>query len=411
MAICRKCKKTREIAADKAFGICDTCRDELNGHLAEYTRLMGLLETHEESSGTEGIRPQDYEKVISHLRYLLSYEQSSIPILETPPSELIRTYSRHHDLLSAQGDMKKMQTAFASAERALEPFGNLYAVRNVLDALYEAKRLIQGTPRKRVVAVINQKGGVGKTTATINIGAGLARNDMNILLIDLDPQANLTDAMGIHDEDISYSVYDILKGSIPLKDAIIHKNGLSILPASVLLARADKEFSDQPLAHQLLKNALADLKEFDYIFIDCLPSLGILTLNALMAAHEIIVPVLPEYFALTGVQKLLDAMEFIKEEGNPDIFVSTVLFNRFDPRKGHHREVAGRLNAFFGSTVDFFNIRDSIALAEAASCGIPIFQYRPKCKGAQDYRTICSHIVENKTLPSEKPHKSAPIRI
>ncbi len=217
---------------------------------------------------------------------------------------------------------------------------------------------------------------------------------MNILLIDFDPQANLTDAMGILDSDVVFSVYDLLKGDIHPEEAIIRKNGIHVLPASVLLARADKEFSDVPNAHFLLKNILAGIQEYDYVFVDCLPSLGILTLNALMAAHEVIIPVLPEYFALTGVRKLLDALEYIKDEGNPDISINSVLFNRFDPRKGHHREVRTKLQDFFGNSILYFTLRESIALSEAASMGKSIFQYRRGSKGAHDYQKICNGIID-----------------
>ena len=292
---------------------------------------------------------------------------------------------------------EKVNEALTVAEFALTSLTSLNVVNKALQNIRNARGLLKNVRQTvKIIAIVNQKGGVGKTTLAINIGSGLALLKKKVLLIDFDPQANLTDGMGIKEKEFKLSIYDLLKGNAKLEDVILERNGLSIIPANILLARTDKELLENPQKYYMLKKGLKEPENFDYVFIDCLPSLGILTLNALMAANEVYIPLQPEYFALKGIRKLLDAIDFVKEEGNNNLTITGMIYNRFDQRKIHHREVAVKVHESFGNKLFYSCIRENIAIPEASSYGKSIFEYKPNSHGAEDYMRLCKKLLKRK---------------
>jgi len=246
----------------------------------------------------------------------------------------------------------------------------------------------------RIIAVVNQKGGVGKTTSVLNIGAGLTRLQQQVLLVDLDPQAHLTESLGISSYDLEKSVYNLLKGETNISEVVQQRQGLSIIPSSLELSGADFEFTAITGRELLLKRALAEVRDFDYIFFDCPPNLGILTANALVAATEIYIPLQAEFLALKGLGKLLESVEIVKIRLNRGLKITGIIGTRYDKRKRLNREVVDKIQEYFGDKVFKTLIRDNIALAEAPSHNQDIFNYSPRSYGAADYWNLCREIIQ-----------------
>lgn len=245
----------------------------------------------------------------------------------------------------------------------------------------------------KTIAFTNQKGGVGKTTSTINVGAGLCLQGKKVLMIDLDPQANLTYSLRMNSQRIDNTIYDVLKGRITPDEAIITHNGFDILPSSIDLSGAEMEFANEPARETLLKNNLQKLgKGYDYILIDCPPNLGLLTLNAFTAVKEVFIVLQSEYLALHGLSKLMDVIRVVKERLNPDITISGIICTLFDGRKNLNREVVDHIKDYFGEKVFNTIIRDNVALAEAPSHHKTIFEYDSESHGAQDYMALSKEI-------------------
>jgi len=251
----------------------------------------------------------------------------------------------------------------------------------------------------RVIAIINQKGGVGKTTSTLNLGAALASLGKKILLVDLDAQAHLTYSLGVPADDLEATIYDLLKGEAALSDVLIEKQGLAILPSSIDLSAAEIEFSTEVGREAFLKNVLAGLTGYDYILLDCPPNLGLITLNALTAAGEVFVPLQAEFLSIKGLNKLTDMIEKVKQRVNPALEVTGIIVTLHDPRLKLHQEVYENLQQHFGDKLFKTTIRRNVALAEAASFGQSIFAYAPHSHGAADYMALCHEIVNR-----EKDH-------
>jgi chromosome partitioning protein len=245
----------------------------------------------------------------------------------------------------------------------------------------------------KTIAFINQKGGVGKTTTTINTGAGLAQLGKKVLLVDMDPQAHLSAALGIvHHPD--KTVYEVLKGELVVADAIIKRlNGLSVLPAAITLSVLERELAGKKWLEILLKEALKGLKGYEFILIDCPPSLGILTTNALMTAHAACIPVQTEYLALQGLTHVLTALEVAKRLNTP-LALGGALCTHYDSRKILSRNTVQSIKDFFKEKVFKTFIRDNIALAEAPGYGQTIFEYRPHSTGAEDYLNLSREILK-----------------
>ena len=249
----------------------------------------------------------------------------------------------------------------------------------------------------QTIAFINQKGGVGKTTSAINIGAALQRSNKKVLLIDLDPQANLTYSLGIKAHELEFTIYDLLKGEIDLQALLIDKDGMKVLPSSLDLSGAEIELSGTPGREFLLKEALNGSKGFDYILIDCPPSLGLLTINALTSSREIFIPLQTEYLALQGMKRLLETIELVKKRLNKSLELSGIICTLYDSRKNLNREVEAKVREHFGEKVFKTVIRDNISLAEAPSFGKTIFEYRASSKGAEDYTSLTKEIIKRGT--------------
>jgi chromosome partitioning protein len=245
----------------------------------------------------------------------------------------------------------------------------------------------------KTIAFTNQKGGVGKTTSTINVGAGLAKEGKKVLLVDLDPQANLTYSLRMSSTRLETSIYDVLKGRVGPDEAIINHNGFDIFPSYIDLSGAEMEFANEPARETLLKNMLSKMeKEYDYILIDCPPNLGLLTLNAFTAVKDVFIVLQSEYLALHGLSKLMDVIRVVKERLNPDIEIAGIICTLYDKRKNLNREVVDHIQDYFGNKVFKTIIRDNIALAEAPSHHKTIFEYNPGSHGAKDYLALAREI-------------------
>jgi chromosome partitioning protein len=250
----------------------------------------------------------------------------------------------------------------------------------------------------KVIAIANQKGGVGKTTTTISLGAALAKQDMWTLVIDCDPQANTTGGLGFPRDPSRRSIYHALMQDVPFRDVVLSTavEGLHLVPSEKNLVGAAVELVDQPEREQVMRRKMAELrKEFNFILLDCPPSLDLLTLNALVAADSVIVPVQCEYFALEGVSELLDTLIRIRRSHNPHLAVEGILLTMYDDRTNLSRQVRDDLRDFFGDQVFTTMIPRNVRLAEAPSFGKPIFAYDPECKGATSYLDLAKEVIQH----------------
>jgi chromosome partitioning protein len=265
------------------------------------------------------------------------------------------------------------------------------AAERAMKVLHTAAGQLPRPARRRVITVANQKGGVGKTTTTVNLAAALAVQGLKTLVIDLDPQGNASTALGISDRHSGTpSSYDVLLGEIPVKEAVRqspHSLRLFCVPATIDLAGAEIELVSMVARENRLRNALAELDEmdFDYVFIDCPPSLGLLTLNALVAAPEVLIPIQCEYYALEGVSQLMKNIEMVKAHLNPRLNVSTVILTMYDGRTKLADQVAVEVRRFFGDKVLNTVIPRSVKVSEAPGYGLTIIDYDPGSRGAMSY--------------------------
>lgn len=246
----------------------------------------------------------------------------------------------------------------------------------------------------RKIAFANQKGGVGKTTSVINVGAALARKGQKVLMVDLDPQANLTYSLRTHSKRLHKTVYNVIKGNADYHDVIVHHADFDILPSSIDLSGADLELANEPARETLLKRVLNRITEYDYILIDCPPNLGLLTLNAFTAVNEVYIILQSEYLALHGLSKLMDVIKVVKDRLNDDLEISGIICTLYDQRKNLNREVLSHINDYFGDKVFKTIIRDNVSLAEAPSHHKTIFEYDSKSYGAIDYMALSNEINE-----------------
>lgn len=249
----------------------------------------------------------------------------------------------------------------------------------------------------RTIALLNQKGGVGKTTVTANLGAGLARAGRKVLLVDLDPQAHLTRGLGLVPEELAVTVYDVLQGAAQAREAFVELKGLTLLPSSLSLSGADLTLSGVAGRELLLRDALAHVRGYDFVLLDCPPSLGVLTLNALTAAREVVIVTEPEFYALAGIADLVGhTVETVKKRLNPRLSITGVVVNRFNPRRKLARETVEKLKAYFGDRLFSTLVRNNAAIPEAPSHGKTIFEYRPGSYGAEDFEALTKE-VEGRT--------------
>jgi len=246
----------------------------------------------------------------------------------------------------------------------------------------------------RVMVVMNQKGGVGKTCTAQNLPAGLARRGRRVLAVDLDPQANLSEGFGIQPEAVAASTYDVLIKGVPLAQIRVQVDGLDLAPANVHLAGAEVLLAAEANGAQRLQASIRALKgAYDYVVIDCPPALGQLTINALYAATEVLVPVQPEFYALRGLRQLLESIEKVRAR-RPEFRIVGILGTQVDMRKNLTRTVLDAIRKQCADQMLNTVIRDNVALAEASATGQSIFQYQPGSHGAEDYAALAAEVIK-----------------
>ena len=246
----------------------------------------------------------------------------------------------------------------------------------------------------KIIAIVNQKGGVGKTTSAVNVTAALKRRGKSVLLCDFDPQANATSGLGVDKSKAAYSSYDVVINGQPAADAIVSTEYGDVIPSAAALSGAGIELVTHPDREFALQNALKPLRErYDYIFIDCPPSLELLTLNALCAADSILVPVQCEYYALEGLSDLMVTMRAVKRSLNPNLSIFGVLLTMFDGRTNFSAQVAEEVRRHFPGKVFAAVIPRNIRLAESPSHGLPVWAYDKYSRGAAAYEALADEII------------------
>ncbi|CAM3234468.1 ParA family protein [Vagococcus fessus] len=248
----------------------------------------------------------------------------------------------------------------------------------------------------RIISVANQKGGVGKTTTTVNLGAALAFEGKKVLLIDIDAQGNATSGLGVKKAEVTEDIYDVLVNETSIKEIICDttRENLDIAPATIQLAGAEIELTPMMARETRLKNAIKEVeKEYDFILIDCPPSLGHLTINAFTASHSILIPVQCEYYALEGLSQLLNTVRLVQKHFNPELRIEGVLLTMYDARTNLGSEVVGEVRKYFRERVYDTIIPRNVRLSEAPSHGLSIVDYDRRSKGAAVYQALAKEVL------------------
>ena len=249
----------------------------------------------------------------------------------------------------------------------------------------------------KTICIFNQKGGVGKTTTNINLCAYLAMEGYRVLTIDIDPQGNTTSGLGLDKNSLDFSMYDVLVSDTTIKESIIKSDlvqNLSIAPSTMELAGAEVELINKEIREKIMKDKLKEIEdEYDYVFIDCPPSLGVLTINALSCADSVLIPIQCEFYALEGVSQLMSTVQLVKKSLNKKLDIEGVIMTMFDFRTNLSNEVLKEVQKFFNEKVYKTTIPRNVRLAEAPSFGLPIMLYDEKCKGAEAYVNLTKEFL------------------
>lgn len=249
----------------------------------------------------------------------------------------------------------------------------------------------------RIIAIANQKGGVGKTTTAVNLSACVAQQGKKVLFIDIDPQGNGTSGLGIKKTELEKSVYDVIINDCKIKDVMVSTmiDTFKVLPSQIALAGAEVELVNLMAREQILKKAVSEISdEFDFVFIDCPPSLGLLTLNALTCANTVLVPIQCEYYALEGLSQLMNTVKLVRKNLNPALDVEGVVLTMYDARTNLSMQVVQEVKRFFKNKVYNTIIPRTVRLGEAPSFGLPISLYSPRNVGATAYKNLASELIE-----------------
>lgn len=251
-----------------------------------------------------------------------------------------------------------------------------------------------------IISVFNQKGGVAKTTTVTNLGAALANINKKVLLVDIDPQANSTNAVGIDDEQLKYSIYDLLNSKIPKKERILEViqqtsfDNLYVLPSDITLSDAEISLSGLLSRETILSKVLNQIKnDYDYIIIDCPPSLGLLSVNALVASDSLIIPVSPAYFSVKGIKHLINTINLVKDNLKPDLEIMGVLVTMYDSRKSISKEIKGSLEDAFGDKVFDTFIRTNTQIEKSQENQTPVIYFDKECNGYIDYMNLGNEVI------------------
>ena len=306
---------------------------------------------------------------------------------KTVKPEVQETYEEDDQI-----DIEEVEIVEREVAPAIEDSGDVKPIKSYAEKA-PVKRAVGQT---KVMAIINQKGGVGKSTTAINLSAALGEMGKQVLLVDLDPQGNSSSGLGIEKSKVEHCVYDVLLNEVPVEDVIIPDvcEGLDLIPATINLAGAEVELVAEMARENRLKDAVGSMRgKYDYIFIDCPPSLGLLTVNALVAADKLLIPIQCEFYALEGVTKLLDSMKRVKTRLNPTLDIFGVLLTMYDGRTTLSRQVVEEVQRYFGKTVFNTLIPRTVKLSEAPSFGLPITQYDPTGKGSQSYNNLAKEVI------------------
>ncbi len=253
-------------------------------------------------------------------------------------------------------------------------------------------------PARRVIALTNQKGGVGKSTTAVNVSAYLGHYGFKTLMIDLDPQSNSTSGLGVSPDSERNCIYDILISDVNPEEVILETpyNNLKVIPSSIQLAGAEVELVTRLKREYRLKEAISEIKDsYDFIIIDCPPALGLLTINALTAAGEVIIPIQCEYYALEGLGQLINTIELVKKNLNEDLIIAGVVMTMYDSRTKLSDQVIEEVRKHFSEKVYEAIIPRNVRLSEAPSYGKPIMLYNPECKGALAYKSLTEEVIKN----------------
>lgn len=309
----------------------------------------------------------------------VSQEQDAVPPLEEETSYLER-------------DIEEVEVQIREREGSSYEAIPMQPLKSYKDKAH-VRHVIGNT---KIVAIINQKGGVGKSTTAINLAAALGEMGKQVLLVDLDPQGNCSSGLGIEKSLIQQCIYDVLLNDVPIEDVIIPDitEGVDIAPATINLAGAEVELVAEMARENRLKDAVGSMRgRYDFVLVDCPPSLGLLTVNALVAADKLLIPIQCEFYALEGVTKLLESMKRVKSRLNPTLDIYGILLTMYDSRTTLSKQVVDEVREYFGRLVFSTPIPRTVKLSEAPSFGQPITQYDPKGRGALSYIELAKEVI------------------